>query len=240
MQVVLLRVGIDSGCGGLQGPLFADGSFEFVPIPDEFEGRGVCSKTYGTTLGRHGRVLLDYFPERRRKKYQNHSIHDDPEFETFTYGDPTSPKRSLQKLKKGDLLVFYAGLEPWPLGGESGLHIVGYFEVLMAGVASDLSEHELKKSFRLNFHVRHKQVLDRQKKELVLIKGGVGSRLLKKAALISAVGMNRAGRSLKVLSPEARTVFGDFSGHVSIERSPPRWVKEEFVEKGATFVRNLE
>jgi hypothetical protein len=34
MQVVLLRVGIDSGCGGIQGPLFEDGSFDFVCIPD--------------------------------------------------------------------------------------------------------------------------------------------------------------------------------------------------------------
>ena len=29
-QVSLLRVGVDSGCGGTQGPLFDDGSFDFV------------------------------------------------------------------------------------------------------------------------------------------------------------------------------------------------------------------
>ena len=29
-QVSLLRVGVDSGCGGIQGPLFDDGSFDFV------------------------------------------------------------------------------------------------------------------------------------------------------------------------------------------------------------------
>jgi hypothetical protein len=33
-QVVLLRVGVDAGCGGIQGPLFADGTFDFVCIPD--------------------------------------------------------------------------------------------------------------------------------------------------------------------------------------------------------------
>src|SRR5436309_4858374 len=33
-QVVLLRVGIDAGCGSIQGPLFQDGSFDFVCIPD--------------------------------------------------------------------------------------------------------------------------------------------------------------------------------------------------------------
>jgi hypothetical protein len=31
----------------------------------------------------------------------------DPEFETFTYGDPPASKPSLQKLKPGDFLVFY-------------------------------------------------------------------------------------------------------------------------------------
>ena len=34
MQVVLLRVGIDTGSGGILGPLFSDGLFEYIPIPD--------------------------------------------------------------------------------------------------------------------------------------------------------------------------------------------------------------
>lgn len=34
MKVALLRVGIDSGSGGMDGPLFADGTFEYLPIPD--------------------------------------------------------------------------------------------------------------------------------------------------------------------------------------------------------------
>lgn len=29
-QVVLLRVGIDAGCGGIQGPLLEKGTFEFM------------------------------------------------------------------------------------------------------------------------------------------------------------------------------------------------------------------
>ena len=31
MKTVLIRVGIDSGCGGIQGPLFQDGTFEYIP-----------------------------------------------------------------------------------------------------------------------------------------------------------------------------------------------------------------
>jgi len=32
MNIVLLRVGIDKGCGGCLGPVFKDGNFEFVLI----------------------------------------------------------------------------------------------------------------------------------------------------------------------------------------------------------------
>ena len=33
IQDAHLRVGVDAGCGGIQGPLFEDGSFEFICIP---------------------------------------------------------------------------------------------------------------------------------------------------------------------------------------------------------------
>ena len=35
MQVILLRVGIDTGSGGIHGPLFKDGTFEYIPIQDK-------------------------------------------------------------------------------------------------------------------------------------------------------------------------------------------------------------
>lgn len=62
MQVVLLRVGIDTGSGGILGPLFKDGSFEYIPIPDKTRGRGIDKRAYGDTLGRHGERLVNYFP----------------------------------------------------------------------------------------------------------------------------------------------------------------------------------
>src|SRR5947209_9645852 len=84
-QVVLLRVGIDSGCGGIQGPLFKDGSFDFVCIPDR---KRVSVHTYGNSRGKDGMRLVEYFPESRRIEMAAQHIHVDPEFETFTYGDP--------------------------------------------------------------------------------------------------------------------------------------------------------
>src|ERR1035438_5893597 len=114
-KVVLLRVGIDSGCGGIQGPLFKDGSFDFVCIPDN---KRVSVHTYGNIVGRDGRHHAEYFAESRRTVMARQTVHVDPEWETFTYGDPTPPKRSLRNLNPGDLLVFYCGLQKWDAGAD--------------------------------------------------------------------------------------------------------------------------
>lgn len=236
MRVVLLRVGIDTASDGMLGPVFADGSFEFVPIPD---GHCLDSRTYGGTRGRHGASLLEYFPENLQTKYRNQPIHFDPEFKTFTYGDPTTPKASLRRLQKGDLLVFYGGLRGWDIHVKPGLYIIGYFRVLCAGLATDFSGPDLKRLFAGNFHVMHSRVFREQRSKLVLVKGAPGSRLLTKALLISAYGKDRRGRPLKILSGRMQKVFGDFGGHVSIQRSPPRWVVPEFVESAADLVTSL-
>jgi hypothetical protein len=107
-QVVLLRVGVDAGCGGIQGPLFEDGTFEFICIPDP---KRVSVHTYGNMVSKDGEPLVRYFPRSQRKALVDRHVHVDPEFETFTYGDPTAPKRSLRNLRPGDLLVFYCGLQ---------------------------------------------------------------------------------------------------------------------------------
>lgn len=96
MKVAMLRVGIDTGSGGIHGPLFQDGSFEYIPIPD---GRRDDERTYGNTVGRRGAPLVEYFPARRRSAMANQPIHFDPEFATFTYGDPTPPKAGLRRLE---------------------------------------------------------------------------------------------------------------------------------------------
>ena len=173
-------------------------------------------------------------------------IHVDPEFDTFTYGDPTTPKRSLRTLKPGDLLVFYCGLQKWNVDGgwdqdhRPALYLAGFFEVALAGMAGDYDKKVLKAEFGQNFHVRYRTVFEKQKDSLVLVKGGSGSRLFRKAHQISSMGKDRAGKPLKVLSPAMQKVFGDFGGHVSIQRSPPRWVELGFVDKAVAFVTGLD
>ena len=222
----------------MQGPLFPDGTFEYVPIPDT---RSIDNRTYGNTLGRKSRPLADYFPESRRETMARCSIHFDPEFSTFTYGDPTRPKKSLRKLEQGDLLVFYAGLEGWTFSSKPALYLIGYFEVEKAGIASELGgDNNVREQFAENFHVRHQALHLQQKNRLVLVKGGSGSRLFQRAALISAVGHDVDGRELKVLSREMQRVFGDFNGRISIQRSPPRWIDHQYVRKSSDYVRSLD
>lgn len=238
MQVVLLRVGIDTGAesGGILGPLYRDGSFEFIPIKDGF---GIDTRTYGNTRGRHGRLFADYFPVGMRERMRRQSMHMDPEFTTFTYGDPTRPKARLRELTGGDLLVFYAGLKGYDCERAPALYIIGYFEVTEAGCAGELDISSVAEVFGANFHVMHPTVFADQRDRLVLVKGSPASRLLKSAVLISEDGMDVSGRRIHVLSRQMREVFGDFGGHVAIQRSPPRWVEPLFVDRAAAFVRSL-
>lgn len=83
-------------------------------------------------------------------------------------------------------------------------------------------------------------VFEKQRNELVLVKGGPDSRLLTKAHRLSSVGKDRSGKPLKVLSPKMRKVFGMFDGKVSIQRSPPRWVEAAFVEAAIKFVTTVK
>lgn len=238
MQVVLLRVGIDSASGGMQGPLFTDDGFEYIPIPDEFRRKGIDKRTYGNQRGRRGR-LLNYFPARLRDKMKDQPIHFDPEFETFTYGDPSLLKSRLRDLKSGDLLVFYAGLKRDAPGAEAALYIIGYFIVAKAGRAREFSKSELHRDFWHNFHVMHDRVLRSQMRDLVLVKGGPGSRLLERAFQISSVGKDSAGRPIKILSRKMRRVFGDFGGRLAIQRCPPRWISEDYVRRSVRLIRRL-
>jgi len=237
LKVALLRVGIDSGCGGMQGPLFHDGSFEFIPIPDE---RTLDSRTYGNTIGRSGRSLAEFFPIRRQQRMAAQPMHVDPEFDTFTYGDPTPPKKGLRHLTKGDLLIFYAGLEGFDFESPPALYIIGYFEVELSGLATAFSTAEIAKHFGNNFHVRHRRLFAQQKNELVLVRGSKRSRLLKKAHLLSETVTLNGKPPVKKITAEMREIFGDFSGRHSFQRSPNRWVEPHYTQSAAAYIRSAE
>ncbi len=237
MRVAMVRVGVDTGAGGIHGPLFRDGSFEYIPIPD---GLGVDRRTYGTLLGRRGDPLAGYFPPRLREKMRHQPAHVDPEFATFTYGDPTPPKAGLRRLERGDMLVFYCGLQGWDCDAPPALYLMGYFDVLAAGYARDFPGDNLHALCGGNFHVRHPAVYRQQREKLVLVKGSPRSRLLHRAVLLSALGRDRNGRPLKVLSPAMQQIFGGFDGKLSFQRSPTRWVAPAFIPSAVEYMRSLD
>ncbi len=191
-------------------------------------------------MGRHGGLLVEYFPPLRQAAKQQQSMHVDPEFETFTYGDPTAPKAGLRRLEPGDMLIFYCGLEGWNWSAEPALYLIGYFDVRTAGRASDFSPKQLKTWFGGNFHVRHPRVFLEQERHLVLVKGSSSSRLLTKAVLMSTMGADRSGRPIKVLSEDMQKIFGDFNGKISFQRSPTRWVDLAHVDRAVAFMKSLE
>jgi hypothetical protein len=235
-QVVLLRVAIDTGSGGMLGPIFADDSFEFIPIDASRDSLG---RTYGNTKGRYKRNFIEYFPKLLRAKMENALLHFDPEFKTFTYGDPTTPKQSLKKLERGDLLVFYAGLKGWDgCKTPPGLYIIGYFVVKTAGRYNDLKRAGLLQQFAKNWHILNKDESNR----LILISGGQGSRLLDKSVRISALekALDKGGHPVSVLDSALQRHFGNFTELNAIQRSTPRWVKPEFSKKAAAFVLSLK
>jgi hypothetical protein len=99
---------------GISGPVFEDGTFEFIPIvecmpSDECETKE--QRTYQTLLSPNdGGSLSRYVPS----SHDNAIIHYDPDIENFTYSDPVNSRRGYQLLKllRDDYLFFVASLAP--------------------------------------------------------------------------------------------------------------------------------
>lgn len=219
MKALLLRVGIDKGCGGTLGPIFDDGSFEFVPIPESVAPPNAV--TYNDRIGRMGKRLSTYVPPRMK----NAPMHEDPEFLTYTYGDPTTKRYFLLKLAVGDLLVFYAGLQPFATDRyQEALYIIGYFPIKRVIDFNSLSKAERDgycHQYSNNAHLKRQNALD----NLVIVEGNKHSRILQKALLISEKRPDKRGRMTHALSSEMEDLLG-ISGF--IQRSiPPRFVSGE-------------
>lgn len=133
MRVYLANVGANSG-HRFASPLFEDGAFEFIPIP---ESGGQPDGVRYADLRSHydpSRGLLPYVPPRLHDAV----CHNDPEFETFTYGDGGDNPKSLglTRIQPGDVLLFLARLERWADGkraGEPGFYVIG-------GLSADCAE----------------------------------------------------------------------------------------------------
>jgi hypothetical protein len=233
MKAMLLRVGIDKGTDGALAPIFEDGSFEFIPI-SEGDCRSKEDRTYKNTVGRSGKPLSAYLP----KEIENRKMHFDPEFETFTYGDPTSKRRYLLKLEKGDLLVFYAGLTPFKnRRHREGLYIIGYFTVKNVIDFNQLTKEESEKYRQLYPNNAHMKRTCSTKDLVIIIGDESRSKLLEKAILISETKYNKSLVPYQAVSKEMETLLGI---HGSIQRSiPPRFIRNENNLKNLKYILGL-
>lgn len=223
-RILFLRVGIDTGCGLALGPLFADGTFEYVPIPERAEDVGSRGVRFHDLPARSGGSVARFVPARIRDGYAHH----DPEFETYTYGDPGGNKRSqLLRLGEGDLLVFYAGLTPTDFVGADALYVIGYFSV---SAVHSIPEGppwppEGFRHLAGNAHLRRV----RPDPGLVIVEGDrTHSRLLTQAAPLSDQARN--------VLPELEHVLG-FGG--SVKRAIGRWVPEQNLLQAMEWLRGL-
>ena len=156
----MVNVGVNASHGALRSPIFPDGTFEFLSIPEE---RGLWSPTLPAypKLAAHNdldKTLADYAPVSR----WNDRLHDDPEFRTFTYGDnpqTTGRGAGLKSCGPGDYIFFLARLVGHDGGtrftGPAGFYLIGFFRV--AEVLRDVETYPTGRDFTVfgaNAHIR--------------------------------------------------------------------------------------
>ncbi|MDZ7701373.1 MAG: hypothetical protein U5J98_04515 [Halobacteriales archaeon] len=187
-RAVAVNVGANTNEPGFRGPIYPDGSFEFVPIPEDAPTREPVP-TYGELP-----LSID-IPEALRDT----PTHFDPEFagfgpgDAYTYGDPYGVKaRPLLDLDAGDRVYFYATLdpagegarEPWLVDGW-GAYLVGRFVLArdpIPGEAYPELPPAEQAAFATNAHVK-RDPFD----AAVLLEGDPeGSGLLDRAVPLSA------------------------------------------------------
>lgn len=112
MKGLLLHVAADTTTLGGVGPVFPDGTFEYIPIAEMY---GLETRTYRAFPARnrqYGKTLADFLPSQIGEL----PVHFDPEFTNWTYGEPVTDYtkfRALQKLRETDILFFVASLAPF-------------------------------------------------------------------------------------------------------------------------------
>ena len=209
----MLRVGIDKTYGALS-PVFADMTFKYIPIyhQDKREIERNETRTY------YDLKLARFLPPHVRDR----KVHLDPEFDSFTYGDPGRLKRaSLLKLTEDDLLVFYIGGKAVERGGEEGCFIIGYFVVASVvdwNAMSASEQRSLRIAFAKNAHI----VSSKSKTDLVLVKGSNQSKLLPRCIPITE-------RNKKTSNPPYVTLPGvqkSLGIRSFIVRAVPIWIHD--------------
>jgi len=156
MRAIAINVGANTNEPGFRGPLFPDGSFEYIPIP-EAKPTSERVPTYA-----------DLDLETDVSSVADRPVHFDPEFpevggRRYTYGDEHGVKAGpLSDLSAGDYLFFYATLSttgdaPDWAPTRWGAHVIGHFRLARDPVTGE-AYHDLppdeRAVFDSNAHVK--------------------------------------------------------------------------------------
>lgn len=212
-EIVIINVGANKNHSGLISPLCEDGSFFFMPIPEEGKEPDADKDSFPgcPTLPTYRGFIKDqkvrqYIPDR----YLEKRVHNDPEFEAFTYGDNPDTKvgrgraANLKKhLGQGDLLFFFAGLTLVRNSKKTDdyhFYFVAFFEIcnILKHVTKMPNEEDLK-IFGQNAHIKRGQANSDFFNKFWGWKGSNNSQRFSKAVLFD---QNLAGKIL--VDPERR------------------------------------
>jgi hypothetical protein len=154
-----INVGANTNQPGFRGPIWADGSFEYIPIP-ESEPTAASVPTYGD--------LASHLTQPIPTEIHDQPVHLDPEFpeypfcERYTYGDEHGVKAGpLSSLSSGEYVFFYATLTvgetaQW-LPPDWGAFVIGHLRLARDPVTgeeyADLPAEECR-VFENNAHVK--------------------------------------------------------------------------------------
>ncbi|NHN60475.1 MULTISPECIES: hypothetical protein [Halorussus] len=154
MSVVLVGIAADSDNTSNCPPIFEDGTFEYIPIPEQYETTETA--TY------HSEGFSEYLShvvhrEQETTTFDEVPIHHDPNFETLTFGDPGKSRSKLLSLSEDDVLGFYCGLTPPGYSRPKHRYLIGYFTVDRVIDFNSLREAEIENEVennRENAHIK--------------------------------------------------------------------------------------
>lgn len=196
MTVVLAGVGADTTNVGALGPLYDDGRFEYVPIPEKTPETDE-GETFGSwpLRGREG-VAADLATRIRPRPIGDDGlvltgedlaewpVHRDPNLEALTYGEHRAGYVSrLRSLEAGDAVGFYAGLAD---GERAHRYLIGSFTVEEVAVVTPETAPEEREAilgrFAENAHAKRASgtELYRDEKPVVLLAGREPGGLLER------------------------------------------------------------
>lgn len=205
MTVALLGVAADSSNCSPTPPVYADGTFEYIPSPEPHGAAATNEpRTYGNTRLSHQDVVMAEFlssitPEGEEEavtgmRMRDWPLHYDPNFQALTYGETGrrgAYVEAMRELEPDDGIAFYASLEDED-SGSTHRYVIGYFTVAevidVAAVDDDEELANLMFENDENAHAKRYDATGAVDDDLVIVAGKAPGTLLGEAFKISEHG----------------------------------------------------